>query len=319
MGTTKDNNCESIKVKATNKNTILNFFETIACIMIVFIHSEFPGIFGSVIVKGMACFGVPLFFLVSGFFLMNQNTTKEELKLKLKKRIKKTLLLNIPMINIPTWFLLAQLYSYIIIYIFANAFLNYKWLPYALASLIIFWLSFRLVVEINHLFLFGNDLSSSILYMNWFVNGLPLISLGIVLKRNETLINKMSTKLVSINYFISFVLMVLEAYLLYMFFNIDTRIFFFNIVNAVMIICLSIKKPNWLSKSNFLNQEGNFKMYVYILHPAVIIVLITIMNNLDWTKNIFVVSITPIIVLLITLLLSITINHIMIKLKSKCN
>ena len=36
--------------------------------MIVSIHSEFPGIFGSVIVKGMACFGVPLFFLVSGFF-----------------------------------------------------------------------------------------------------------------------------------------------------------------------------------------------------------------------------------------------------------
>lgn len=233
------------------------------------------------------------------------------------KNILKLLLLNIPMINIPTWFLLAQLYSYIIIYIIRSAFLNYKWVPYAFASFIIFLALFRLIVETKNLSLLGNDLSSPVLYMNWFVNGLPLISLGIVLKKHEKSISKIPPKILLFAYITSFILMTLEAYLLYTFFHMHTRIFLFNIVNAVIIMCFSVTKPYLFSNSKFLNQSGNFKMYVYILHPAIIMLMNLIIEKMGFSVHQAFLWIRPIIVLLVTLTISIAVNYFIIKTQKK--
>ena len=73
------------------KNYCLNFFQALACCLIVFLHARFPGYnvpvqFGF-IMRAIARFGVPLFFIISGFFLFKENLTKEETRAKLKKRI----------------------------------------------------------------------------------------------------------------------------------------------------------------------------------------------------------------------------------------
>ena len=66
-------------------NKCLNFFKGIACIMVVFIHFPFPGIFGK-FVTVLAGFGVPLFFLISGYYTYNADNTlvQEKLQRKIK-------------------------------------------------------------------------------------------------------------------------------------------------------------------------------------------------------------------------------------------
>ena len=82
---------ETTTIKPT-RNYCLAFFEAIACILIVFIHARFPGTFGR-IVESLGRFGVPLFFAVSGFFLIKESSTVEEVRAKLKKRIIKILII----------------------------------------------------------------------------------------------------------------------------------------------------------------------------------------------------------------------------------
>jgi len=48
-------------------NYCLDFIKGIACICVVFMHCEFPGIMG-VVVQAISRFCVPLFFMVSGYF-----------------------------------------------------------------------------------------------------------------------------------------------------------------------------------------------------------------------------------------------------------
>ena len=57
------------------RNQNIDFFKGIACILIVFIHAPFPEFFGDYIIKPIARFAVPFFFMVSGYFLYHSNYT----------------------------------------------------------------------------------------------------------------------------------------------------------------------------------------------------------------------------------------------------
>lgn len=54
---------------ATKKqyNYCLDFIKGIACMFVVFMHCEFPGIMGTA-VQAVSRFCVPFFFMVSGYF-----------------------------------------------------------------------------------------------------------------------------------------------------------------------------------------------------------------------------------------------------------
>lgn len=52
------------------RNNSLDFFKGIACIAVVFMHVEFPGIIGTM-VQSVARWSVPLFFATSGYFMKN--------------------------------------------------------------------------------------------------------------------------------------------------------------------------------------------------------------------------------------------------------
>ena len=48
-------------------NFCLDFIKGVACVFVVFMHCEFPGIMG-IVVQAVSRFSVPLFFMVSGYF-----------------------------------------------------------------------------------------------------------------------------------------------------------------------------------------------------------------------------------------------------------
>lgn len=60
-------NC-GIQTNTSCRNTFLNFIKGLACIGIVFIHIQFPNKFG-MIVKNLGSYAVPIFFMISGYYI----------------------------------------------------------------------------------------------------------------------------------------------------------------------------------------------------------------------------------------------------------
>jgi len=56
-------------------NNCLDFIKGIACIFVVFMHCEFPGIMG-IVVQTISRFCVPFFFMVSGYFCYQSVTVQ---------------------------------------------------------------------------------------------------------------------------------------------------------------------------------------------------------------------------------------------------
>lgn len=74
------------------KNNTLNILKGVACIAVVFIHVQFPGIFGQVIV-GLSRAAVPLFFMISGYYLYRNDPS--EIRSKMPRKLKKIALLTL--------------------------------------------------------------------------------------------------------------------------------------------------------------------------------------------------------------------------------
>lgn len=353
-----ENNLDNNTVKKTQKNSTLLFFEAVACVLIVFIHCEFPGDFG-IFMNGFARFGVPLFFVVSGFFMISSGMELSELRQKLKKRMKRLIILllfsfsvylildviksccylsnfsfitwlinftslkrivlllvcNNPLTNLNNWFMVAMLFSYCIIYFFPKLFMNNKFAPFLIASSLIFWIVFRLINLNSGLSLFGVRLANEYIYRSWYANGLPFICLGIILKRYENVIIKIPS-IVVISFLIFFSIAgAVEHFLVFKWLGSGISYYFCNIFTVIFIIIICIKKEDFLSNNKFLNQEGNWTMFVYIFHPIVISTAEFFLNFIGLNENIILLWINPIIVIVFTIIFAKICNLILIKTK----
>ena len=78
---------------ATQKqyNYCLDFVKGIACIFVVFMHCEFPGILG-IAVQAISRFCVPLFFMVSGYYCFKETPITLEGR---KKKVKHLLTITV--------------------------------------------------------------------------------------------------------------------------------------------------------------------------------------------------------------------------------
>lgn len=85
------------------KNHLLNTFKGIACIAVIFIHIQLPGLLGDISIV-MAGFAVPFFFLISGYY--SYQNTREKIFGKLKHIL---------------YLLCTGLCLYIVIYVFRGA------------------------------------------------------------------------------------------------------------------------------------------------------------------------------------------------------
>ena len=68
------------KTKATKRNWYIDVLKGIACIGIIFIHCEFPGLFGG-LVESVNRWAVPLFFTVSGYYCYKSSSVSIKRKI----------------------------------------------------------------------------------------------------------------------------------------------------------------------------------------------------------------------------------------------
>lgn len=89
------------------ENKCINFMKGGACIFVIILHCEFPTLIGSV-VNVFARFGVPFFFMVSGYFFYNPDPERINKKMPRKllhifKIICIYFIINIIYISIKNW------------------------------------------------------------------------------------------------------------------------------------------------------------------------------------------------------------------------
>ena len=345
------NETEEKKPIKSKRNTCLGFFEALACVMIVFIHCKFPGTLG-VIMEGLARFGTPLFFVVSGFFLINSETTAKDLRAKLKKRSlrvfallmfsfaiyfvlgaltsclgdvrmsfveylasvfdwKKLVLLivcNNPLTNVINWFMVAMLFSYLIIFLLPNLFIKNRYFPIVLSSLLLVVVAFRLVITATGFSIFGISLDNAVLYRSWYANGLLFISLGIVLKRHEKFLLKIPFKYTVLIFLVSFAFSALENIVISKYIGPGISYYLVNIVCIISIIAMSVQKPDLFSKAKFINQKGNWTMFVYVLHPAFITILGYAIAAVGLESNAVIPWVKPLIVVVVSVAAAMVLN-----------
>jgi len=92
----EDNNKENKMMIDTKNIDSLDCAKGVACIFVILIHCTFPGIFGEML-RAIARFAVPLFFVVTGYFLLDSNgkVTRERILKKLNHIVKITILADI--------------------------------------------------------------------------------------------------------------------------------------------------------------------------------------------------------------------------------
>ncbi len=351
---TKENN----EVKpAKARNACLNFFEALAAIFIMLHlgHAPFPGEFGK-IVACIGNFAVPLFFIVSGYYLLKPNMTKEELRDKLKIRIKKMaflllfsfviytiisfvkkgygeevltagewfkqhflspkrwvkfLLFNFPLVEPINWYMLASIYCYVVIYIFAGLFLNKKWIANVLVTTLFVWIIYGLCISKFNPSLFGFELSClENIPRTWFAVGLPFIALGILLNRYEDKLKSIKLRYYVIALIVSTGLKIGEMYLFECLFNGSVRYTLGTIIQTICLIEISMIVPTFMSKSKLLNQKGNWTMFVYIFQFAVIYALKFVYVKLGIEENAIASWLKPVVVVLLTVIIAMVVNRL---------
>ena len=208
------------------RNVVLDKIKAIACISVILIHCRFPGVFGD-ICEALARFGVPMFFAVSGKYLLKDTDhdsalIRRSMSVKIKSLLKLTacvlvfytlyslwyctdygytvsewamekynafefsrlLLFNSGKFIYDfsyafdhIWFMLALLYVYVLVYIFARY--VRRWAPY-LTVLLLFLLYFGELLKTYYpIRPFGISVSTWYVLRNWLFVGVPFTMLGL--------------------------------------------------------------------------------------------------------------------------------------------
>lgn len=307
-------------------NYCIDFIKGIACIFVVFLHCEFPGILG-IAVQAISRYCVPFFFMVSGYYCYkNIPVSIEERKKKVRHILEITIISSLfyilfalfqywiwgdislsvskkdvivfvlfnqmKVIVSQMWFLWALLYVYIA-YLWFGGLDYYKRhsLLIALVCLILY------VILAQGLHVAGVSVPNFV-YKNWLIEGLGFFTLGYVIHQYHDKIMISNTALIVL--FCGFTLLcLLERYLL-------GRDFGVNICSMPQVFALFLYGVNNPYKYEGVMQRfgKTCSMYVYILHPFVWHSLERIYCAMHIDNDPCALYLMPILVLVITVLLS---------------
>ena len=320
-------------------NYCLDWIKGIACIFVVFMHCEFPGMLG-VAVQAISRFCVPFFFMVSGYYCYKNNIVSlSERKRKVLHILKITiyaslfyvlfaLVQNLIWSDVPLsvtakdaivfaffnqmkvivsqmWFLWALLYVYIL-YLWIGGQELYK--RYSLlitaACLVLY------IVLAQGLHIVGIS-APNFVYKNWLVEGLGFFTLGYVMHQYREKINVNNSLLIAF-ILVFTVLSLVERYLL-------GRDFGVNICSIPQVIALFL-----YGVSNPTRHEGTIQklgktcsMFVYILHPFVWHSLERVYSAIHVDDNLLALYLMPLLVLGITIILSLACYKVQSNLKTQ--
>lgn len=267
------------------RNYSLDFFKGIACILVVFMHCEFPGKTG-ILIQCVSRFCVPFFFMVSGYFCYAADKQVDYKKkiIHISKIIisaiafysfiniffyhrypvitahalRDYLIFNVPLyIAGQMWFLYALLYDYVLMYLIVKFKLQ-KTLKIIVPVGICLYI---LLAQGAHLT--GFHVSNKI-YRNFLIEGFPLFSLGYLLHMDE---GRFTVSSGSLPVIISATTLccVLERVLMERDFGVNictfpqvTAVFLYSLINA-----------DKYKDSLFTKLGEKYSMYIYMFHPAV--------------------------------------------------
>ena len=300
------------------RNTSVDLLKGIAAILIVFIHVRFVGGVGQYICD-IARFGVPVFFLTSGFFASTSERKKihhsilhvcrlifvayalnlarifidNHCSFSLTiyaivgictwKHLLLWLLMNITSISGVSWFLWALLYCYCIHTLLYQSFTN-NHLLYVFAGTGFFaGITCTMVLP----FMIGKTWGTN----NAWMCGLPYYVTGVLINRSEETIR---------NRFSNIQLVMLAAFGLTFLtigsFHNPSLCYPGSAVMAISLFCLAVLNPS--TRRTILSDVGSeYAFYVYIMHPIFMHVLDSNVNSYGmflWIR--------PLIVLMLTLL-----------------
>ena len=309
-------------------NYCLDFIKGIACILVVFMHCEFPGILGTA-VQAVSRFCVPLFFMVSGYFCYFVSTESPEISSKMIKKIKhvgkitlfaclayiafdivqyfifdrsvftfsKGSLLNLIFFNKPFivasqyWFLFALLYDYILFAIV----LKYRIVKpiYVIAFCMI--AVYITLAQGAHLL--GIHIPNCY-YKNFGVEGLCFFVMGNWIHYSQSKL-KFTPGWVLAIAFVCTVLCLLERYVM-------GRDFGVNILTFPQVFCLFLYAVNNPDRHAGIIQTigKRYSMFVYIIHPIVWHSMEYVYDGCSLSQNKLALYLMPLIVVSLALLVS---------------
>lgn len=332
-------------------NYCLDFIKGIACIFVVFMHCEFPGIMGTA-VQAISRFCVPFFFMVSGYFCFKPLKVITELRnakdqagggissigRKLKHIGKITFwasifylpfaLLQQLCFHNQNILLSARDVFYWLVFNRPRIIAGQYWFLFALLYAYAFYgilerLRLRKFAYIFATLMFvvyvimaqGAHLAGyhvpNMIYRNWLVEAFPYFMLGHWIHEHQDKIS-ISNKVLIIIIVTTTLLCWVERWFM-------GRDFGVNIITIPQVFALfvyGVKNPQ--RHEGIVQRLGrDCSMLVYILHPAVWHSLQDVYIKLGWNDNMPAMYVMPILVLGLSILFAIVFNELMDKVTKK--
>ncbi len=316
-------------------NYCLDFIKGIACVFVVFMHCEFPGLIGT-IVQAVSRFCVPLFFMVSGYFCFRtggilsisefrhkilhigritlyatlfyfvlyllREIFSDNLSLSVSfDQVIGWLIFNRPVwVVSQMWFLYALFYTYLYFFCFELSG-HRKW------AYVVGFLMFPVYIFLAQgLHVVGIHVPNCI-YRNWAVEGYAFFMLGHWIHSKEHEIRLSNTTLIWI-FAISTLFCLPERYLL----GRDFGVNIFSIPQVTALFLYAVNNPS-LHQGYVQLLGKNCSMFVYILHPAVWNVMKMLYRAVRIDNNTAALYVMPLLVLIITIVISMVCNSIKFK------
>lgn len=287
------------------RNPNLDVAKAIACIGVVLMHCSFPGVTGK-FAAYLFKFAVPLFFMISGYFLYKPSLSKEEKVKNLKRKIRHIFEILImaellsalffiikdylntgeyrcilapadffincftgTFFNGTLWFLYSLLWSYIIIYLYQ------KITPFRFNNVNLFILG--VVVFLIHILLRtiikNTEFYDVRMFRNALMYGLPFILMGYGIRKSETAnwyhrLSVTNPTLCILLYILGYIISIGEYALTHT--SIDIYLGTILSTWALFTFCVSssIRIENRLLV--FIGEK--LSLYVYIIHLFVIVI-----------------------------------------------
>lgn len=306
-----------------NKNQCLYSIKAICCIAVIFMHCTFPGVFGK-LVSYFFKIAVPIFFMVSGYFLYNDS--RETIQQKLPKKIMHILkmlvisevfygLYHLVILNKPfqfdgildiigkiftgtffngtLWFLYALFWSYVLL-TFINRKNLYKIVYNASPIILILHILIRTIIK-------QYDWYNVLLFRNALVYGLPFVLIGMYIRENQdNLLKKITNKKCLIGMFTGEIIVIIE----YLITKTSLDIYIGTIITSYFIFLFAINNPNKYFSKTLKYIGEKLSMLIYIFHILTIELVTKMATNLNIYDIYIFKWLQPIIVILVSIILS---------------
>lgn len=324
--------------KSKSKNTTMEILKFLAASSVVMVHCMFPGILGKIIF-GIGRFSVPTFYMVSGYFIYNENSDK--VIQKLPSRISRLLkiwvitdiiyffiefllsgfsiewvgnLFNIDATRILEFVFLQETWQYFVWYLFASilcyisTFVISKYNLWNKSLFLIFPLLLVNLFIGEALPFITGETSKWFWCSNFWLFAFPFYATGYGIRiYKDKILEKVTDKLVLIAIIGGFFLNMAERAITH-----ASEFFVSTYIMTVSLFLFSLKFPNrYDEKKGFAGKivqffvlMGNYSLYIYLIHPAIIVFVRKFISFMQIEKTYLVGYLTTISVVVITFILA---------------